>query len=98
MRGNVGPYVQIDGPGIWVPRTVPYLEPRRVAADAAQGGERLRYLGKVEAKLLGFVAGCHCDEECERVTRCDETTGWDEVDTGDRSCYVPAWAFELVAR
>ena len=44
MRGNVGPYVQIDGPGVWVPRTVPYLGARRVAADAAQGGERLRYL------------------------------------------------------
>lgn len=23
---------------------------------------------------------------------------WDEVATGDRSCYVPAWAFELVER
>lgn len=98
MTGDVGPYIEMDGPRVFVPRIVPYLEARRIAQDANQNGDRLVYRGKREGLPLGFVRDCLCDEVCERETRCDETTDWQEVATGDRSCYVPIWDFELVER
>lgn len=94
MIGDEGPYVQIDGPGVWVPRTVPYLRARRVAADAGiERWQRLRYVGKADAELLGFSRECRCEEVCELRPR-DE---YGEL-TADLStpCRVPAWAFEVV--
>jgi hypothetical protein len=96
--GDPGPYIQMDGPLVWVPRTVPYLEARRIAQDANQNDHRLVYRGKEDADLLGFAQSCFCEEVCSRQTRCDETTDWAEVETGDLTCRVPAWKFELVER
>ena len=90
MIGDPGPYM--DGPYVWVPRTVPYREAWAVARDAIQEPDQcLRYRGKVRAGLLGFVRDCLCEEICERRWR-------DGEDTGDRSCEVDAWAFEIVER
>jgi hypothetical protein len=86
--GDPGPYMQMDGPLVWVPRTVPYLEARRIAQEANQNDDRLVYRGKEDADLLGFTRSCFCEEVCEARYRDDE-------DTGDRACKVPAWKFEL---
>lgn len=98
MKGDVGPYVATDGPDVWVPRVVPYLEARRIAKQAAQYGERLVYLGRTRADLLGFAVDCLCDEVCERRWRDNDETGEMNEDTGDRTCHVDAWRFELVER
>jgi hypothetical protein len=96
MVGDEGPYVEMDGPRVWVPRTVPYLEARKVARAAVnESDQRLRYLGKCDALLLGFTRDCQCEEVCERQYRYDDTTG-EEVETGDNACKVPAWAFLIV--
>ena len=84
--------MEMDGPLVWVPRTVPYLDARRVAQAANQNGDRLRYLGKRDALLLGFTHDCLCEEVCQRAYKDD----LDYEPTGDRTCYVPSWAFELV--
>lgn len=97
MTRAVGPYVEMAGPMVWVPRTVPYLRAREIAQEANQNDDRLVYRGKVNALLLGFVRDCPCEEVCEREYRWDEERA-DDVATGDRSCYVPAWSFELVER
>jgi hypothetical protein len=97
MTGDVGPYMNDDG-DIWVPRTVPYLEARRIAAVAKSDyDDKLVYRGKSDALLLGFARDCQCDEECELAYRWDDETG-DEVPTGDDTCRVPAWHFESVER
>lgn len=90
MTGDRGPYVEIDGPKVWVPRTVPYREAWRVAREAVtEYGQHVAYRGKGDASLLGFARDCRCDEVCERR--------WgNEEDTGDRECEVPAWCFEIV--
>ncbi len=96
MIGDVGPYVEMDGPRIWVPRTVPYLEARRIAATAGlERWQRLRYTGKEEGRLFGFVRDCRCEEVCELSRREDPET-YEMVDSGDRTCMVPVWAFEVV--
>ena len=103
MTGDEGPYVQMDGPLVWVPRTVPYLRARRVAQTANQDNARLVYRGKVDADLLGFSRDCQCDETCEMANRC-RTCGanqsWCECLAADYEdwdvCRVPAWKFELV--
>lgn len=92
MKGDRGPYVEIAGPLVWVPRTVPHREAWSVAREAVQEFDQcLRYRGKVNAALLGFAVDCRCEEVCERRWR-------DEEDTGDRTCDVPAWKFEIVER
>ena len=91
MTGDPGPYVDPNGPLVWVPRTVPYLKARRIAGDGGQYGESLHYLGKEDAYLLGFTIDCRCEETCKRRFVDDE-------DTGDETCRVPAWKFELVER
>ena len=101
MKGDVGPYVELAGPHIWVPRTVPYLKARNIARSAIQEyGNRLTYLGKTDADLLGFTRDCLCDEVCEMANRC-RTCGHDQVececDVCDLEdwdvCRVPAWGF-----
>lgn len=90
MIGDPGPYVEPDGPGVWVPRTVPWRECRRVASEAVtEYGQHVAYRAQVNATLLGFVRDCPCEEVCEARWRDDE-------DTGDRTCEVPAWEFEIV--
>jgi hypothetical protein len=86
--GDPGPYMNDEG-GVWVPRTVPYLQARKVAAEAIQDyGNRLRYIGKVDATLFGFTRDCQCEEAC--------ALRWpDDEDTGDLSCQVPSWEFEV---
>ena len=92
MIGDPGPYIEMDGPHVWVPRTVPYLEARRLVRGVAEYGDRVVYRGKVDALLLGFTFDCPCDEVCER--KYDE---WgDATRDDDEECYVPAWKFELV--
>ena len=51
---------------MWVPRTVPYLEARKVAKTGYYDGyrERLVYIGKADADLLGFARDCQCEERC----------------------------------
>lgn len=84
--------MEMNGSLVWVPRTVPYREAWSVARGAfLEYGQTLRYRGKDTAALLGFVRDCPCDEVCERRWRDDE-------DTGNRSCDVPAWRFEIVER
>ena len=87
--GDPGPYVEMDGPLVWVPRGVPYLRARQIAKEAAQYGERLHYLGQTEADLLGFSYNCRCDEVCEKAYEDDEPTG-------EHPCRVRAWKFEIV--
>lgn len=92
MKGDPGPYMEMDGPLVWVPRTVPYRAAWAVAREAVQEFDQcVRYRGKVDATLLGFTRDCPCEEECELRYRDDEPTG-------DRSCEVPAWKFEIVER
>jgi hypothetical protein len=92
MSGDTGPYMDPDGPDIWVPRTVPYLEARQIARTGIENcGDRLVYVGKSHARLLGFVRDCPCEEVCERAYSYDDATG-DRL-PGDDSCRVPAWHF-----
>ena len=104
MIGDEGPYMEMDGPSIWVPRTVPYLEARRVARSGIQEyGDRLVYVGKEDADLLGFSRDCRCDEHCELANRC-RICHLDEVECGCATpdpedwdiCRVPAWHFRAV--
>ncbi len=91
MVGDEGPYINDQG-DVWVPRTIPYLEARRVARTGdyyVQG--RLVYLGKSDADLLGFTRQCRCDEVCQDAYVDDEPTG-------DHPCRVPAWHFRLEER
>ena len=96
MKGDPGPYGNGEG-DVWVPRTVPYLEARHVAREWGfyEGDrDRLVYIGKENADLLGFTRDCFCDEVCEDAPRDEygETTG----EPGP--CRVPAWHFELGER
>lgn len=92
MTGDPGPYVEMNGPLVWVPRTVPYRSAWAVAREAVQEwGQCVRYRRQVQETLLGFARPCPCEEVCELRWRDDE-------DTGDRSCEVPAWEFEIVER
>ncbi len=91
MIGDVGPYMEMNGPRVWVPRTVPYLRARVIAKEAIQEyGQRIAYVGKTDSDLLGFTRDCLCDEVCALQTDRDDEP------TGDTSCRVPAWAFEIV--
>ena len=100
MRGDPGPYTDDDG-DVWVPRTVPYLEARRVAKTADhEYDDRLVYVGKVDANLLGFVRDCLCDEHCELAERCRSCGAGESMcacETPDPEdwdiCRVPAWHF-----
>jgi len=68
--GGDGPYLNESG-DIWVPRTLPYLEARRVARTGmSEWDDRLRYVGKSDAQMLGFTRDCQCDETCELEQRC----------------------------
>ena len=92
MKGDPGPY--INDADVWVPRTVPWREARSEAMTAHPGDSwtRLRYIGKTDAEMLGFVRDCRCDEVCEAAPR-------DEYGdpTGERGpCWAPAWHFRLV--
>ena len=90
MIGDLGPYIDPNGPLVWVPRSVPYRKAWGVAREAVQGyGQVLRYRGQEKASLLGFVRDCPCEEVCER-------RWYNDLDTGDRSCEVLAWRFEIV--
>lgn len=89
MTGDEGPYISTEDRTVWVPRTVPYLEARGIARTGAEYGDRLVYRGKVDAFLFGFSRDCQCEEVCERTYSEDEPTG-------DTTCRVPAWEFELV--
>lgn len=90
MTGDLGPYIAIDGPDIWVPRTVSYLRARAVANEAIQTyGNRLHYIGKDDADLLGFARDCRCEEVCELREQNDKQAG-------ATPCRVPAWHFEEV--
>lgn len=89
--GHVGPYVS-DAGGVWVPRTIPYLEARHVAKTAMYDSEvRLAYVGKEDADLLGFTRDCWCEERCYGGP-VDEATG---DPAPDPACRVPAWRFQL---
>ena len=103
MKGDPGPYTNDDG-DVWVPRTVPWRQARGVASEVpVESYQRLRYIGKSDADLLGFTRDCSCDEVCEMANRC-RTCGADQVECGcDVSdpedwdiCRVPAWHFEIV--
>lgn len=110
--GDVGPYLNEQG-DIWVPRTVPYLEARRIAKDGLSAwDDRLVYVGKANAGMLGFVRDCRCDETCEltqRCASCDHDHGdydgqcWADDCTCQRHlrppaspCDAPAWHFRSV--
>lgn len=90
--------MDLDLAKVWVPRTVPYRKMWDVARDLdfLEPDQVLRYRGKCEAELIGFARDCPCEEACERRWRDDEGTG-DPVEV-DRTCVVPAWAFEIVER
>lgn len=98
MKGDVGPYLNEEG-DIWVPRTVPYLEARRLARSGMEySADRLAYVGKENAYLTGFARDCDCDEGCAGGT-------WDEDDAQGEDwgaplaeCNVPAWHFRSVER
>ena len=105
MKGDPGPYMETDGHGIWVPRTVPYLRAREIAKSGMDYGDRLVYVGKEDAALLGFARDCDCDETCELADRCRvcHYSEWEcECETPDPEdhdiCHVPAWHFEQVER
>lgn len=87
--GDPGPYVELDGPNVWVPRTVPYLRAREIAKQAMEYGDRLTYVGAEDAEMLGFTRDCRCDEVCE--ARYDE----DGEPTDDEPCVAPAWHFRF---
>lgn len=93
MKGDPGPYMNDDG-DVWVPRTVPWREARRVALVGPtylEWGQRVRYVGKTSAMLVGFARDCLCLEECERAYD-------DEGDEVDSTCRVPAWHFRIEER
>jgi hypothetical protein len=106
MKGDPGPYMETDGSGVWVPRTVPFREAWNVARQAVDNyGDVLRYRGKVDATLLGFTRDCQCDEVCElanRCRKCQQNESWCECEEPDLEdsdiCMVPAWHFETVER
>ena len=100
MTGDPGPYMDDEG-GVWVSRTVPYLRARVLARDAMvyqdRSDDRLVYQGKAEdVELVGFTRDCPCEERCEARYEDDEDTG--EAIEVDRTCLVPAWAFQIVER
>lgn len=106
MTGDPGPYMNDDG-DYWVPRTVPYLEARRIARSCAEvdGWCKFVYLGKSDSNLLGFTRDCLCDEDCELSNRCRvcHLAEWEceceEPDLEDWDiCLVPAWHFAVVER
>ncbi len=94
---------------IWVPRTVPYLAARKVARTGMDvWDDRLVYVGKEDAELLGFARDCRCDEHCELRDRCVTCTHYHGDYTGPcfedecsclafeeppAACSVPAWHF-----
>jgi hypothetical protein len=90
---ETGPFVELDGPRVWVPRAVPYREAREVAKEAIQDyGQRIAYRGKTEAVLLGAVVDCLCDEVCAR-----QHGEYGEFDPDlPTPCRIPAWAFEII--
>lgn len=90
MVGDVGPYV--GDSEVWVPRTVPYLKARHIAQNANQVGDRLVYVGKSEATLLGYTRECYCEDYC--IDEYDDT----DQPTGETPCRVPAWHFRLEER
>ena len=92
MKGDEGPYINDDG-DVWVPRTVPYLEARKVARGGYYefGRDRLVYIGKEDSYLLGFTRDCGCEETCYGGPVNEE---WDQPDP-DPACKVPAWHFRL---
>jgi len=93
MTGDIGPYVELDGPLVYVPRTVPYLRARRVAQEVNQDYSRLVYCGKADVLLIGFGRDCECEEVCEAGLDADGEP------TDEAGCSrVPAWKFELVER
>ena len=106
MIGDPGPYMDDDG-GVWVPRTVSYLEARRVAREAMQYQDReddkLVYRGKINATMFGFRRDCCCEDHCTLANRC-RSCGLadgecDHIDPEDwDGCRAPAWAFEIVER
>lgn len=90
MIGDEGPYMDPNGPDVWVPRTVSYLKAREIAKQALDySGDRIEYVGKSRARLLGFTRNCLCEEACE---------GADERDDTSDPCMVPAWHFRTVER
>jgi hypothetical protein len=75
--GDPGPYMELDGPRVWVPRTVPYLRARQLAREAITVyGDRLRYRGRCDARLIGFLVDCRCEEVCEAEPLCPEVPTW----------------------
>jgi hypothetical protein len=93
--GDTGPYQNDDG-DVWVPRTVPYLEARHIARSGSydDGRDRLVYVGKSDADLLGFVRACQCEEQCYGGPVTEE---YGEPEP-DPACRVPAWHFRLEER
>jgi hypothetical protein len=93
MIGHVGPYESDDG-DVWVPRTVPYLEARRIAKSGSYdyGRDRLVYVGRDEAELLGFTRSCQCEEVCEDRSRDEYGYLTSDLST---PCRVEAWHFRL---
>lgn len=91
MTGDTGPYMNDDG-DVWVPRTVPYLEARRIAKEAMSWDfDRLVYVGKTDTTLFGFARDCRCEEACAIEV------GEDDGKYGPgATCRVPAWAFRVV--
>lgn len=95
MTGYEGPYMDPNGPDVWVPRTVPYLRAREIAKEALDySGDRIVYVGKGDATLFGFTGACDCDEACAIAERADE--GEEGVDWD--ACLVPAWHFRVEER
>ena len=89
--GDVGPYISELDDDVWVPRTVPYLKARSIAAEAiAYWPSKLVYEGKSGATLYGFTRDCYCDSYCEANA---EEGGPDE---GMDPCRVPVWHFRIV--
>jgi hypothetical protein len=88
--GDPGPYINDEG-DVWVPRTVPWRDARRVASSGAvlDWDQRLQYVGKADVDLLGFSRDCYCDSYCGG--RYDDTEP-----TGETPCLVPAWHFRIV--
>lgn len=91
MSGDPGPYVNDDG-DIWVPRTVPYLKARHVARETEiYPGQRLVYVGKDNAYLMGFARDCECEGRCSG----GPATAFDDRDPAPE-CRVLAWHFQIV--
>ena len=89
--GDEGPYISTTDDDVWVPRTVPYLRARMIAAEAiTYWPSKLVYEGKSDATLYGFSRDCACDEGCEADS---EEGGPDE---GMAPCRVPVWHFRIV--